>query len=94
MALPKPYAKKQAKAKRRQRLNAKARHWHQQQDAQCTIDTLHQALQDLGLPDHLVVEIEGGLKAQKKLLSKVFGLSSLQGSKGDVSHPLWLHQHL
>lgn len=74
MALPKTYAKKQAKAKKRQRLNAKARHQRQQQDAQRTIDTLHQALHDLGLPDHLVAEIEARLKAQKKLLSKVFGL--------------------
>jgi hypothetical protein len=74
MALPKRYAKKQAKAKRRDRLNAKARHLRQQQDAQRTIDALHQALHDLGLPEHLVVEIEGRLKAQKKLLSKVLGL--------------------
>lgn len=74
MALPKRYAKKQAKAKRRSRLNAKARHLRQQQDAQRSIDALHQALHDLGLPDHLVVEIEGRLKAQKRLLSKVFGL--------------------
>lgn len=74
MALPKRYAKKQAKAKRRSRLNAKARHQRQQQDAQRAIDALHQALHDLGLPDQLVAEIEGRLKAQKKLLSKVFGL--------------------
>jgi len=74
MALPKRYAKKQTKAKRRSRLNAKARHQRQQQDAQRAIDALHQALHDLGLPDHLVAEIEGRLKAQKKLLSKVFGL--------------------
>ena len=69
MALPKTYAKKQAKAKRRSRLNAKARHQRQQQDAQRTINALHQALHDLGLPDQLVAEIEARLKAQKKLLS-------------------------
>ena len=74
MALPKRYANKQAKAKRRRRLNAKARHLRQQQDAPRSIDTLHQALHDFGLPDHLVVEIEGRVKAQKKRLSKVFGL--------------------
>lgn len=76
MALPKRYVKKQAKAKRRSRLNAKARHQRQQQEAQRAIDALHQALHDLGLPVHLVAEIEGRLKAQKKLLSKVFGLMS------------------
>lgn len=68
MALPKRYAKQQAKAKERQRQNAKARHQRQQQDAQRYINTLHQALTELGLPDHLVLEIEGRLKAQKKLL--------------------------
>lgn len=74
MALPKTYAKKQAKAKRRSRLNAKTRHQRQQHDAQRTINALCQALHDLGFPDHLVTEIEGRLKAQKKLLGKVFGL--------------------
>jgi hypothetical protein len=74
MALPKRYAKQQAKATRRQRLHAKARHLRQRQDAQRSIDALHQALHDLGLSDHLVVEIDGRLKAQKKLRSKVFGL--------------------
>ncbi len=58
MALPKRYANKRAKAKRRGRLNAKTRHLRQQQDAQRSIDALHQALHDLGLPDHLVVEIK------------------------------------
>src|SRR5687767_8293898 len=66
MALPKRYAKPQAKAKCRRRLNANARHLRQQQDAQRAIDALHQALHDLGLPNHLVVEIEGRLKAQNK----------------------------
>ena len=74
MALPKRYAKKQAKAKERQRQNAKARHQRQQQDAQRYINAIHQALMELGLPDHLVLEIEGRLKAQKKLLGKIFGL--------------------
>ena len=74
MGLPKRDAKKQAKAKSRRRLHTKARHLRQQQDAQRAINALHQALHDLGLPDQLVLEIEGRLKAQKKLLSKVFGL--------------------
>jgi hypothetical protein len=68
------YARKQAKAIKRRRLNAKERHERQQRQAQRDIEALHQALKELGLPDHLVLEIEGHLKAQKKLLGKIFGL--------------------
>ena len=68
------YVKTQAKAITRRRLNAKARHECQQKQAQRDIEALHQALYDLGLPDHLVIEIEGRLRAQKKLLGKIFGL--------------------
>lgn len=74
MSLAKRYARKQAKAIRRRRLNAKERHACQQRQAQRDIDALHQALQDLGLPDDLVIEIEGRLRAHKKLLSKLFAL--------------------
>ena len=68
------YVKTQAKALTRRRLNAKERHERQQKQAQRDIEALHQALHDLGLPDHLVIEIEGRLRAQKKLLGKIFGL--------------------
>jgi hypothetical protein len=74
MTPPRRYAKKQAKAIQRRRLNAQERHERQQRQAQRDIDALHQALHDLGLPDDLVAEIEGRLRAQKKLLSKIFGL--------------------
>lgn len=68
------YAKKQTKAINRRRLNAQERHQRQQRQAQRHIDALRQALYDLGLPDNLVIEIEGRLRAQKKLLGKLFGL--------------------
>lgn len=68
------YAKKQTNAINRRRLNAQQRHQRRQQQAQRYIDTLRQALDDLGLPDNLVIEIEGRLRAQKKLLGKLFGL--------------------
>ena len=68
------YAKKQAKAMKRRRLNAKERHEQQQRQAQRDIEALHQALQELKFPDDLVAEIEGRLRAQKKLLGKIFGL--------------------
>jgi hypothetical protein len=66
MSPSKRYARKQAKAKQRQRRNAKERHERQQRQAQRDIEALHQALHDLGLPDNLVLEIEGRLRAQKK----------------------------
>jgi len=68
------YVKKQAKAIKRRRLNAQERHEHQQKQAQRDIEALRQALDDLGLPDDLVTEIEGRLRAQKKLLGKIFAL--------------------
>ena len=74
MSPAKRYAKKQAKAIKRRRLNAKQRHERQQGQAQRDIDALHQALQDLGFPNDLMAEIEGRLRAQKKLLGKIFGL--------------------
>jgi hypothetical protein len=74
MSPAKRYARKQAKAIKRRRLNAKERHERQQRQAQRDIKALHQALHDLGLPDDLVTEIEGRLRAQKKLLGKIFGL--------------------
>jgi hypothetical protein len=67
-------AKKHTKAINRRRLNAHQRHQHQQHQAQRAIEALRQALDDLGLPDHLVIEIAGRLRAQKKLLGKIFGL--------------------
>jgi len=74
MSPGKRYAKKQAKAINRRRLNAKERHERQQRQAQRDIEALHQALHDLGLPADLATEIEGRLHAHKKLLGKIFGL--------------------
>ena len=68
------YAKKQAKAIRRRRLHAKERHERQQRQAQRDIEALHQALLDLGMPDDLILEIEGRLRSQKKLMGKIFAL--------------------
>src|SRR4030095_11599630 len=66
-------AQKHTKARRR-RLNAQERHERQQRQAQRDIEALHQALHNLGLPAALVTEIEGRLRAQKKLLGKIVGL--------------------
>jgi hypothetical protein len=74
MSPAKRYARKQAQAITRRRLHAKERHERQQRKAQRDIEALHQALHDVGLPDNLVTEIEGRLRAQKRLLGKIFGL--------------------
>jgi hypothetical protein len=74
MSPAKQDAKKHVKAIQRRRLHAKERHAHQQRQAQRAIDALHQALHDVGVPADLVIEIEGRLRAQKKLLGKIFGL--------------------
>jgi len=74
MTPTRPYAKKQAKATKRRRLNAKERHERQQRQAQRDIEALHQALQELNFPDDLVAEIEGRLRSPKKLMGKIFAL--------------------
>ena len=42
--------------------------------AQRAAEALHQALEELGLPDTLVTEIEGRLRSQQKLLAKICGM--------------------
>ena len=74
MTSPRAYAKKQAKTTQRRRLQLKRRLDKERQEAQRDLVALHQALLDLGLAEHLVTEIEGRLRAQHKLLGKIFGL--------------------
>jgi hypothetical protein len=66
--------KTQATAISRRRLNAQERHKRQQKQAQRDIEALRHALDNLGLPADLVIEIEGRLRAQKKLLGNIFAL--------------------
>jgi hypothetical protein len=74
MSPSKRYAKKQAKARQRRRLHAHERLERDRRQAQRTAEALHQALEDLGLPANLVVEIEGRLRSQHKLLGKIVGV--------------------
>ena len=74
MAPMKRYAKKQAKANKRRRLNVQQRLRQQRAQAQRYIEAIHQALADLGFPDTLVAEIEGRLQTQQKLLGKIVGI--------------------
>ena len=74
MSPMKRYAKRQAKAIKRRRLNAQQRLRQQRAEAQRSIEAIHQALADLGFSDTFVAEIEGRLQTQQKLLGKIVGL--------------------
>ena len=74
MSPSKRYAKKHVKASQRRRLQAHERLERDRRQAQRVAEALHQALVDLGLPDNLVVEIEGRLRSQQQLLGKIVGV--------------------
>jgi hypothetical protein len=68
--------KKHAKARQRRRRTAQERLARDCRQAQRAAEALQQALDDLGLPEDLVVEIEGRLRSQQKLLGKIVGMMS------------------
>jgi DDE superfamily endonuclease len=68
------YAKKHAKARHRRRLKAHERLARDRRQAQRAAEALHQALEELGLPEGLVAEIEGRLRSQQQLLGKIVGV--------------------
>ena len=74
MSPTKQYVKKHAKARQRRRLKAHERLDRDRRQAQRAAEALHQALEALGLPEALVVEIEGRLHSQQKLLGKMVGV--------------------
>jgi hypothetical protein len=74
MSPAKRYAKKQAKVRQRRRHNAQERLDRDRRQAQQAAEALHQALEELGLPETLVSEIEGRLQSQHKLLGKIVGV--------------------
>jgi hypothetical protein len=63
-----------AKARRRRYRKAQERLARDRRQAQQAAEALQQALDDLGLPEDLVTEIEGRLRSQKKLLGKIVGV--------------------
>ena len=65
---------KHAKARQRRRRTAQERLERDRHQAQRAAEALHQALEELGLPDTLVTEIEGRLRSQQKLLAKICGM--------------------
>lgn len=74
MSRAKRYARKQAKARARRRQTAQERLDRDRRQAQQAAEALHRALDELGLPDGLVREIEGRLRSQQKLLGKIIGV--------------------
>jgi hypothetical protein len=73
MSPSKRYAKKQATARQRRRLQAHERLERERRQAQRAVEALHQALKAVGLPANLVGAIEGRLHRQHKLLGKIVG---------------------
>src|SRR5262245_22139481 len=63
-----------AKARQHRRRTAQERLARDCRQAQQAAEALEQALQDLGLPDNLVAEIEGRIRSQQKLLGKIVGM--------------------
>jgi hypothetical protein len=68
------YHKRQAKVIQRRRRTAAERLARDRRQAQHAAEALHHALEDLGLPDTVVTEIEGRLHSQQKLLAKIVGV--------------------
>jgi membrane-bound lytic murein transglycosylase B len=64
-------AKQQIKARQRRRLHAQERLARGRRQAQHAAEALQQALDDLGLPEDLVIEIEGRLRSQKTPLGRL-----------------------
>jgi hypothetical protein len=67
------YQKRHTKARQR-RHTATERLQRDHAQAQQAAKVLEQALDDLGLPENLVAEIEGRLRSQQKLLGKIVGM--------------------
>jgi hypothetical protein len=67
-------AKQHAQARRRRYRTAQERLARDRRQAQYAAEALQQALDDLGLPEDLVTEIEGRLRRQHQLLGKIVGI--------------------
>src|SRR5262245_7087001 len=68
------YQKRHAKTSQRRRRTAQERLARDRRQARQAAEALRQTLDDLGLPDDLVTEIEGRLHSQRKLLGKIVGV--------------------
>jgi len=66
--------KHHAKTRRRRYRTAHERLARDRRQAQHAAEVLQQALDELGLPEDLVAEIEGRLRSQRKLLGQIVGV--------------------
>jgi hypothetical protein len=67
-------ATQHTKARRRRYRTAQERLARDRRQAQHAAEALQQTLDDLGLPEDRVTEIEGRLRSQQKLLAKIVGV--------------------
>ena len=74
MSLTQRHTKQRAKARQRRHRTAQERLARDRRQAQQAAEALQQGLDDLGLPEDLVTEIEGRLRSQQKLLGKIVGV--------------------
>jgi hypothetical protein len=74
MSQAKRYTKQHTKASQRRQRLAQERLEQDRRQAQRAAEALHQALEELGLPDTMVAEIEGRLRSQQRLLGKIVGV--------------------
>jgi hypothetical protein len=74
MSPTKRYAKKDAKARQRRRLQAHERLERDRRQAHRAAEALHHAWEDLARPETVVAEIAGRLRSPHKLLSKIVGV--------------------
>src|SRR5215470_6140664 len=74
MSLTTRSVKRHTKASKRRRLQAQERLERDRRQAQQAAEALEQALQDLGLPDNVIAELEGRIQSQQKLLGKIVGV--------------------
>jgi hypothetical protein len=70
----KAYQKRHANARQRRRRTTAERLQRDRRQAQHAAEALRQALDDFGLPEDLVTEIEGRLHSQHTLLGKIVGV--------------------
>jgi hypothetical protein len=89
MSPSKRYAKKQAKARPRRRLQAHERLERDRCQAQRAAEALHQALAARGLPDHLVVEIAGRIRSPQQLRGTIVGVRFPPLFGGRTPSELW-----
>lgn len=74
MAPSRRYVQKPTKARQRRRLQARARLEREQRQVQRAAEAWHQALEDVGRPAPLAVEIAGRLRSQQQLLGTLVGV--------------------